>query len=63
VDYGPLVHPIGRDQVAKQVRDSMAEGARLLHGGPEVAKPSDDCGKSRGMGISWEHHGNIMGIP
>lgn len=46
VDYGPLVHPIGRDQVAKQVRDSMAEGARLLHGGPEVAKPSDDCGKS-----------------
>ena len=33
VDYGPLVHPIARDQVAKQVRDSVEQGAKLLCGG------------------------------
>ena len=33
VDYGPLVHSIARDQVAKQVRDSVEQGAKLLCGG------------------------------
>ena len=49
VDYGPLVHPIGRDQVAKQVKASVKEGARLLYGGATVAKPPEDTGKRLGL--------------
>jgi len=41
-DYGPLVHPIARDQVAKQVRDSMEQGAKLLYGG-ETDRKGVDC--------------------
>ena len=28
VDFGPLVHPKGRDDVAAQVQESQAQGAR-----------------------------------
>ena len=41
-DYGPLVHPVARDQVAKQVRDSMEQGAKLLYGG-EMDRKGVDC--------------------
>ncbi|CAK9014633.1 unnamed protein product, partial [Durusdinium trenchii] len=46
VDYGPLVHPVGRDQVAKQVVETQSQGAKLLCGGPDVKVPTSDCGKS-----------------
>ncbi|CAE7211425.1 sad [Symbiodinium sp. KB8] len=45
VDFGPLVHPKGRDDVAAQVEESQAQGARLLCGGP-TAPPTGDCGTS-----------------
>lgn len=41
-DYGPLNHPVARDQVAKQVRDSMEQGAKLLYGG-ETDRKGVDC--------------------
>ena len=46
VDFGPLVHPVGRDQVAKQVLETQSQGAKLLYGGPDVKVPTSDCGKS-----------------
>eukprot|EP00439_Symbiodinium_sp_Y106_P047972 s5663_g6.t1 len=45
VDFGPLVHPKGRDDVAAQVQESQAQGARLLCGGPSEP-PTGDCGTS-----------------
>ncbi|CAE7357269.1 sad [Symbiodinium natans] len=42
VDFGPLVHPKGRDDVAAQVAETQAQGARLLCGGASEP-PSGDC--------------------
>ncbi|CAJ1340407.1 unnamed protein product [Effrenium voratum] len=42
-DFGPLVHAKGRDDVARQVRESQAQGAKLLFGGDSAALPEEDC--------------------
>lgn len=44
VDFGPLVNAQARAKIAKQVQDTLAEGAKLLAGGPEVLPPPGDMG-------------------
>lgn len=44
VDFGPLVHVNGREEVAKQVAASVAAGAKLLVGGASAPVPAGDCG-------------------
>lgn len=43
-DYGPLVHSAARKEVAKQVIDSQAAGAKLLAGGVDIPAPEGDTG-------------------
>lgn len=44
VDFGPLVHARARAEVAKQVMDSQASGAKLLAGGVDAPVPKGDVG-------------------
>lgn len=44
VDFGPLVHAKAREDVAQQVAETQAAGARLLAGGPKAPVPEGDCG-------------------
>eukprot|EP00931_Biecheleriopsis_adriatica_P102167 TRINITY_DN77182_c0_g1_i1.p1 TRINITY_DN77182_c0_g1~~TRINITY_DN77182_c0_g1_i1.p1 ORF type:complete len:496 (-),score=91.98 TRINITY_DN77182_c0_g1_i1:41-1465(-) len=46
VDFGPLVHAKARSDIAKQVSDSQAEGAKLLVGGANAPVPEGDCGEA-----------------
>jgi len=44
VDYGPLVHKKAKQEIAEQVAETRAAGAKVLFGGPDVPAPAGDCG-------------------
>jgi len=44
VDFGPLVHAKARNDVAAQVEETRAAGAKLLAGGVDAPVPEGDCG-------------------
>jgi len=44
VDFGPLVHAKARQDVAAQVEETAAAGAKVLAGGVGAPVPESDCG-------------------
>jgi len=44
VDFGPLVHSKARQEVAKQVADTQAAGAKVLAGGVDAPIPDGETG-------------------